>query len=356
MNIPDSLDKLHQAAGAQLSYQDRLGIPQAYPEGLQAEVAALQSQCGLFDRKGWLLLELKGPDAARFLQGMVTMDVEKLPVGQLQPTLICQSKGKIQHALELWHLDDQRWLLSCEPGDGLQVGNHLHKYHIREDFEFALVTPSQLRLDLRGPLAQACLEGLGYPEETPSHWSWEGTQIQITRLQRLGVPCFALLLPGEQAAPFAQALLQGSRCQWVGWQAWQEQDLLEQRPVFGRDFTTDHFAQEVGLAEYISYSKGCYIGQEPNARLYHRGRPQRQLVQVQLPPDQSIQPGQALYLENEEVGHITAAAQSIIAETRPGLALLRTRVLEQNIPYLSLEAEGAPALVTWSLLPTHIQR
>ena len=86
-----------------------------------------------------------------FLQGMVSADLEKIEINQIQPALICQSKGKIQHVLEIWRTSQHSWVLSSYPGEGFQVANLLDKFHIRENFEFQLLTPSILRLDLRGP-------------------------------------------------------------------------------------------------------------------------------------------------------------------------------------------------------------
>jgi folate-binding protein YgfZ len=353
MNIPDTLDALHEVAEVEFDAHDRLHLPLRYAKGMEAETLQLQERCGLLDRKAWLLLELDGPEAVKFLQGMVTADVASIPVGQMRHGVICQSKGKIQHVLDIWRLTPERILLSCGLSEGLQVGNHLHKFHIREEFVMRLVTPSLSRLDVRGPASETVLHSLGYTGESP--WMWAATEIQVTRLSKPGAPHFAVLVPGEQAAPWAQAMLEHADCAWTGWLAWQQQDTLEGRPVFGRDFTTDHFVQEAALGDHISFAKGCYIGQEPNARLFNRGRPQRQLVGVRVPSQADLDAGHTLFLGDTSIGYVTSLSQQTKDGQRLGLAMVKSRVLEEEAPALALSV-SAPADVMWFRLPTHIQR
>jgi len=142
MNPVEALDELHQKAGANFSFFDRLAVVEKYSIGIEQELRYLQKSSGIFDRKAWLLLELNGVDAKNFLQGMVSADLDKIDINQIQPALICQSKGKIQHVLEIWRTSQHRWVLSSYPGEGFQVANLLNKFHIRENFEFQLLTPS----------------------------------------------------------------------------------------------------------------------------------------------------------------------------------------------------------------------
>ena len=161
MNPVEVLDGLHQKAGANFSFFDRLAVVEKYSVGTKKELRYLQKSSGLFDRKAWLLLELNWVEAKNILQGMLSADLEKIEINQIQPALICQSKGKIQHVLEIWRTSQHSWVLSSYPGEGFQVANLLDKLHIRENFEFQLLTPSTLRLDLRGPRSSTVFKILG---------------------------------------------------------------------------------------------------------------------------------------------------------------------------------------------------
>ena len=74
-------------------------------------------------------------------------------------------------------------------------------------------------------------------------------------------------------------------------------DLIERIPVFGKDYTTDNFAQEAALKDYISFNKGCYIGQEPNARLFFGGAHKISLLVYQFQIQQTFMMHHPCFLE-----------------------------------------------------------
>ena len=357
MNPFEALDGLHQKASANFSFFDRLAVVENYSIGIEQELRYLQKNSGIFDRKAWLLLELNGVDAKNFLQGMVSSDLEKIDIHQIQPALICQSKGKIQHVLEIWRTSQYSWVLSCYPGEGFLVANLLDKFHIRENFEFQLLTPSILRLDLRGPRSRNVLEILGLNvSSTTSETSLIDKKILCTKHRHLGVEHYSLLIPGKDVEDVANKLLNQEDCGWVGWDAWDEMDLIECIPVFGRDFTNDNFAQEAALKDYISFNKGCYIGQEPNARLFSRGRPQKQLVSLTIPASATIYDSSPLFSGAELVGEITTISASSHDGTYVGMAMVKTKVLDIEDTKLSIIPDDPEPTIEWSKLPTHIMR
>ena len=357
MNPVEALDELHQKAGANFSFFDRLAVVEKYSIWIEQELRYLQKSSGIFDRKAWLLLELNGVDAKNFLQGMVSADLDKIDINQIQPALICQSKGKIQHVLEIWRTSQHRWVISSYPGEGFQVANLLDKFHIRENFEFKLLTPSFLRFDLRGPRSRNVLEILGLNGSSDnSETSLMDKKILCTKHQHLGVEHYSLLIPEKDVENVANKLLDQEDCGWVGWNAWNEMDLIERIPVFGRDYTNDNFAQEAALKDYISFNKGCYIGQEPNARLFFRGRPQKQLVSLSIPASVATFDASTLFSGSELVGEITSISASSHDGTYLGMAMVKTKVLDTEDTKLSIIPDDPEPTIEWSKLPTHIMR
>ena len=357
MNPVEALDGLHQKAGANFSFYDRLAVVEKYSIGIEQELKFLQKSSGIFDRKAWLLLELNGVDAKNFLQGMVSADLEKIEINQIQPALICQSKGKIQHVLEIWRTSQNNWVLSSYPGEGFQVANLLDKFHIRENFEFQLLTPSTLRLDLRGPRSSTVIKILGLDMSSDTYkTSGIDKKILCTKHQKFGVEHYSLLIPGNDVESVANQLIDEEDCSWVGWDAWNEMDLIERIPVFGRDFTTENFAQESALKDYISFNKGCYIGQEPNARLFFRGRPQKQLVSISIPASLTTFCSSPLFSGSELVGEITAISASSFETGYLGMAMLKTKIFDTENTKLSIIPDDPEPTIEWSKLPTHIRR
>ena len=352
MNPVEVLDGLHEKESAKFVFFDRLAVVEKYSTRNKKELRYLQKSSGLFDRKAWLLLELDGVDAKNFLQGMVSADLEEIGINQIQPALICQSKGKIQHVLEIWRTSQHRWVISSYPGEGFQVANLLNKFHIRENFQFQLLTPTMVRIDLRGPRSHKILEILGPngPSAT-TETSFFDKKLLCTKHQHLGVDHYSLLIPGNEVENVATKLLDQEECEWVGWGAWKEMDLVERIPVFGRDFTINNFAQEASLKDHISFTKGCYIGQESNARLFFRGKPQKQLVGLSFPASINAHDSSLLFSGSELVGEITTT--SSFEEGHVGMAMVKTKVLD-TYTKLSIIPDDPEPKIEWSKLPTHI--
>jgi folate-binding protein YgfZ len=111
------------------------------------------------------------------------------------------------------------------------------------------------------------------------------------------------------------------------------------RPRYGRDMTADNLPGELGLEERaVSFTKGCYVGQEPVARMHHRGHPNRHLRGIE--PSQPASPGQVLVKDGKTVGTITSAA---ISPARGPIALALVR--REVEPGQEIQVEGTAATV-----------
>ncbi|MGA1558624.1 MAG: hypothetical protein ACO390_06325, partial [bacterium] len=122
------------------------------------------------------------------------------------------------------------------------------------------------------------------------------------------------------------------------------------------DYTNENFAQEAALKDYISFNKGCYIGQEPNARLFFRGRPQKQLVSLSIPASVATLDASNLFSGSELVGEITSISASSHDGTYLGMAMVKTKVLDTEDTKLSIIPDDPEPTIEWSKLPTHIMR
>jgi len=113
-------------------------------------------------------------------------------------------------------------------------------------------------------------------------------------------------------------------------------------PVFGIDYGSDNLPQETGLEDSISYTKGCYLGQEVVARLHYRGQVARRLARLQSMAGEAPSPGTVLFLEGRPAGTVTSTARSPTAGSVLVLAMLQRRALE---PGTQLQIEGGGSVV-----------
>ncbi|MGA0377176.1 MAG: hypothetical protein ACO3N6_12530, partial [bacterium] len=207
------------------------------------------------------------------------------------------------------------------------------------------------------PRSRNVLEILGLNGSSDnSETSLMDKKILCTKHHHLGVEHYSLLIPGKDIENVANNLLDQEDCGLVGWNAWDEMDLIERIPVFGRDYTNENFAQEAALKDYISFNKGCYIGQEPNARLFFRGRPQKQLVSLSIPASVATLDASNLFSGSELVGEITSISASSHDGTYLGMAMVKTKVLDTEDTKLSIIPDDPEPTIEWSKLPTHIMR
>ncbi len=226
-------------------------------------------------------VRVAGPDAADYLQRMVSNDVEALSPGEACPALLLTAKARVIAPLVVLRRGSDDFLLLTEPGLGEAVRTHLVRMRLR---------------------AQCEIE----PEEHDSALVFGGTD------------GFATDWPGAR-----EALDSGVE------PTLSEEELEIQRiesgvPRWEREIDDRILPAEAGLDHtHVSFSKGCYPGQEPVARLHFRGHPNRALRVLEL--DEQPEYDAPLLLDGREVGRVTSAARrpdrSVVA-----LAYVRTEV------------------------------
>jgi folate-binding protein YgfZ len=226
-------------------------------------------------------VRVAGPDAADYLQRMVSNDVEALAAGEACPALLLTAKARLIAPLVALRRANEDFLLLTEPGLGEVVR--------------ALLTRMRLR-------AQCEIE----PEEHASALVFGGAE------------GFATDWPG------AREILDAGLEPTLG------EDELDVRrieagvPRWGRELDDRILPAEAGLeATHISFSKGCYPGQEPVARLHFRGHPNRGLRVLEL--DDLPEQDAPLLHDGREVGRVTSAARREDG-TVVALAYVRTEV------------------------------
>lgn len=298
---------------------------------VDAEERACREACGLLDRGGVDRLEMLGADRERFLQGRVTCDVKDLPVGGGIYGFIPQIKGRILADVVVLALED-RLLLELPAGRGELITDHLSKYILADRVE---IRPSPLRpLTLLGPRAA---EHLGPPGELPATpWSHRparvrGIDVHLVRHPEPGTPMWTLWTADDEAAALA-AKLAAEGAVPVGGEARDRLRVSAGWAVYGKDFGEENFPQEIeplpeGFGEAVSYTKGCYLGQEVIARIHYRGGVNRRLRGLRIDAQRDVV-GAAVLSEGRAAGTVTSATRgnSSGGGDYLGLAVLQTRV------------------------------
>jgi folate-binding protein YgfZ len=256
----------------------------------------LRSSAGLVSRQRGVLL-LEGSEVAEFLQGQVTNDVEALQAGQGCYAALLNHKGKMRADMRLLRGPD--WvLLDTEPAGLPVISRTVQTYSIGRDVRGRDVTEERAILSLVGPGAREALDVT--PPEEEHAWVEGRHGLYVTTDVGLDVIC---------AAEDAEAVREALGVEQVSEQAAECLRIEAGRPRHGIDADEDTIPQEAGLNERaVSFTKGCYVGQETVARLYYKGKPNRHLRGLRLSAPAAT--GDAIMLGDREVGRVGSTCVS----------------------------------------------
>lgn len=326
---PLPLSRLHRRLGVTLAPLDGGPAVPAHYGSVADEYRALREGCGLIDRSYYDRIELIGADRHRFLNGYITCDVKGMSPGSGAYGFLTSHQGRIlADAVVLAH-EDRIWL-ELPPGKGEEMEAHLEKYILADQVEIRSLD-DMLPISLVGPraaeiLGEEAIAVLGSEPWRHARVKVEGTEVALQRSDRFGVPGFTLWVSASIAAPLVEILLEGGRVRPVGLEALEILRAEAGIARFGRDFGAENFPQETGAEEAaVSYTKGCYLGQEVVARIHYRGGVQKSLRGLVFEPGQAPNPGAVLSFEGREVGTVTTVVDSPVLGLPVGLAVLHKR-------------------------------
>ncbi len=291
-------------ASAQLTPPDRL----------------VREGCGLVDRSERGKLAFTGPQAKRFLQGQVTNDVEALAPGTGCYAALLSPKGKMLGDLRILDTGAELWL-DTERAALQGIFNVLHRARLGFDAELHKRTLQQGLISLVGPDARRVAGAEALPAQEHANAALELDGIPARALVTdLGID---LVCDAEQTAALIAALA-ARGAEQVPESAAEVLRVEHGRPRYGIDLDDTTIPQEAGLNERaVSFSKGCYVGQETVARLFYKGKPNRHLRGVRL--SAPVAPGTELTVGGRVVGRLGSVVHSP-AHGPIGLALVRREI------------------------------
>jgi tRNA-modifying protein YgfZ len=282
-----------------------------------SEYAALTDTCGMLDRSERGKLALTGTDAKSFLQGQVTNDVEALTPGSGCYAAFLTPKGKMLGDLRI--LDAEADLLLDTERVALQgLFNMIRRFSIGYDVQLHKRTVESGLISLIGPGSGAMAGAARLPSTEHAHAVLEigGLAARAIRTD-VGID---LLCYSADTHALRTALTEAGAVE-VSEAAAECLRIEHGRPRYGIDLDESVIPQEAGLNERaVSFTKGCYVGQETVARLYYRGKPNRHLRGLRL--SDAAFTGDEVRLGEKVVGRLASVARSPRFEWI-GLALVR---------------------------------
>jgi folate-binding protein YgfZ len=302
----------------------------------------LTEGCGLLDRSERGKLALTGGAAKEFLQGQLTNDTVSLTPGQGLYAAFLTQKGKMQGDVRV--LDAGSELLLDTERVALQaLFNMIRSFSLGYDVQLHKRTLESELLSLIGPGADTVLRlaEVELPAAEHSHVAFTvaGAEVRAIRTD-LGTD---LLYASEHHDSVLNVALTAG-AQPVSAQAAECLRIESGRPRYGVDLDESVIPQEAGLnTRAVSFTKGCYVGQETVARLFYKGKPNRELRGLRS--DEQLPVGTVLRLAEREVGTVTSSALS------PRLGPLALALVRREAPLETIVEAGEGRTAVVSALP-----
>lgn len=266
------------------------------------------------------LIEVKGPDKSNFLQGLVTADVVT-PTRVLQYGMFLNPQGRVLYDVLFYHMGDERVWLECDTGVVDMLIKHMKKYVLRSKVEINLLTKVQVYTQL------------------PHHQSYRGraeeeiVRVPDPRTSSLGE---RLLIKTETPQEDVDNnLLNQYHCHRLSCGVAEGMEELPPGQCLPFDINIDYL-------QGVSFTKGCYLGQELTSRTYHTGVVRKRVLPLSLEEriPHSIPWGHPVSLSGKNVGKIISYRENLV------LAILRLPNLTEK-QLVQVDVEGSTINAKW---------
>jgi len=349
MANPSPLHAMFDDADAQFMGFGEVAIV-AMHDVVETEYGRLRSTAAVMDCPHRALLELTGNDRLDFLHRLLTADINALKPGEARRAFMLTSKGQIMADVIVMHVDDQRTWIDIDLVDAAGLATELDNMLFGEDVRVADMTGQHHRLSLHGPAS---------PRRVGVEGDWADMQIMPARLgdvdaiafrhDTCDVPGIHVWLPSDAVTGVWQSLTdpdRDDRARPLGWLAYNMARIEAGVPLYHIDFGPDSLPGETTIAPAaVSYTKGCYRGQEIVATMKDRGHPAKLLVAFTSTTHALPTAGTPVYesdaADARVIGAVTSSTMSPLRGSTPiGIAMVKWGLHEPGTT-LSAPAEGA---------------
>jgi folate-binding protein YgfZ len=265
-------------------------IPASFGGELEAEYAAIRRGAAIMDMPHRATLVVRGEDRLDLLDRLLTQKVRDLRIGEVRAGFLLTRKGRIVADLLLAQLSD-KLLIDVDITRAAEVTTQIDAMIFGEDAAVEDATAGFHRISVHGRRAADVLSALTHPVQVTlepgrsGRLMLEGVEVVVLRHDVTGEPGYEWIVPGEAVGAIwdrmlaVDASLGGRRLvRPAGWHAFNMARIEAGTPIFNVDFGGESLPHETGLLERrVSFTKGCYPGQEVVARMEHLGRPKQVL-------------------------------------------------------------------------------
>lgn len=323
------LDELHRLGGALMVERDGWSVPARYGDTAAEYSAVRDGGAGLIDLSSRARVEVSGTEAVQFLNGLVTNDMKTLADGAWMPAAFPTPQGRLIASTRVIRRQDA-FLFETEAVSHAALFKTLSRFTLAGDFRVADLTESVAQLSIQGTRA-AEIVGQVLGEEARSvdrlrvvQTLWKERSVSVMRATQTGEDGFDLLVDAGDASLLWQELT-ALGAQPTGFDALEILRIEAGLPRYGVDMDETNIVTEAGLDDAVSYTKGCYTGQEIIARIHWRGHVAKKLAGLLFDEEGEIERDARVMTEagDKEIGRITSTIFSPRLKRRLALGYVK---------------------------------
>ncbi|HEX8492325.1 MAG TPA: aminomethyltransferase family protein [Pyrinomonadaceae bacterium] len=306
---------VHEQLGATMVEREGWLLPESYGDAAAEYSVVREGGAGLIDFSSRGRVRVSGTEAVQFLNGLITNDVKALAEGAWMTAAFPNVQGRLVAAARVLHLGDC-FLFDTEAATRESVFKTLERFTLAGDFRVADVTDELITLSLQGARAAEIIaitlgsEAASVERGRICTPRWREHSVSIIRATHTSEDGFDLFVNAEHAPALFEALLAaGARA--IGFAALEILRIEAGLPRHGIDMDETNVVLETGLDEAVSYTKGCYVGQEIIARIHWRGHVAKRLAGLLFEDGrEATRESKVRSTDGKEIGRLTSTAFS----------------------------------------------
>jgi len=330
------LESIHQRLGATMIERDGWSVPESYGDALFEYAAVREDGVGLSDLSSRGRILVSGTEAVQFLNGLITNDMKTLAVNTWMPAAFPNVQGRLIASVRVVRLKDERtdrnvspaFLIYTEAATHARVLKTIERFTLAGDFRVTDITSQTAMLSIQGHKAVEVVRaalGSSAADLSPSQsvqivWPQNDghenfadqtpTNLTVMRASHTGEDGFDLIVNADQAGSL-WLTLESAGARPVGYAALEILRIEAGVPRYGVDMDETNVVTETALDDAVSYTKGCYVGQEIIARIKYRGHVAKKLSGVMFEQAVNVAVGASIQsADGKEAGRITSATYS----------------------------------------------
>jgi aminomethyltransferase len=296
---------------------------------------ALRQKAAWLDLSTRGKIKMLGEDRVRLLHAMTTNHIQQLTPGSGCYAYFLNAQGRILADVNVL-CRPEYLLLDTEPETREKVVKHLDQFIIADDVTLEDASDNLSAFALEGPQAESILRALGAPIPAANYANELWDRVLVARLSYSGADGFRLY------GPDLATTLTTAGAEPATLEAFEIVRIEHGKPRYGADLSERFLSQEANQPQALSFTKGCYLGQEIVERVRSRGQVHRVLVSLEIDTAQPPEPGTKLQEHGAAVAEITSAAYSPALDKSVALAYVRT---DRSAPGTELYFDTATARV-----------